>query len=365
MSNRKRYDSYRGRGESGGVLKAVIVILAVVLVLGIAALIFLQPYMIYSADGVRIELPPLPFFGGGSTPTPVPTPEPTPSQVIVTPAPTPEPTPTPEPDGLHAVVLDRAALEDGTAGSQVAAAGGNAALFDMKGDDGTLGYVSSLKLAKDIRASASQPGLNDAIQALNASELYTIARVSCFRDDKLPYYRNGLALRSESGNWKDLDRIRWSNPVKDGAREYVVGICVELAELGFDEILLDNAAYPTQGRLDRIKLGEENYTPGELHGPVEQFYAQVAEALEPYGVKLSIAATPRSVLEGADADSGQSTAVLAQYAGRVWLTLPEGEGPETYAAALEAAGLADGARALAVMGRAGERTGNWSVRPTT
>lgn len=363
MSNRKRYDSYRGRGESGGVLKAVIVILAVVLVLGIAALIFLQPYMIYSADGVRIELPPLPFFGGGSTPTPVPTPEPTPSQVIVTPAPTPEPTPTPEPDGLHAVVLDRAALEDGTAGSQVAAAGGNAALFDMKGDDGTLGYVSSLKLAKDIRASASQPGLNDAIQALNASELYTIARVSCFRDDKLPYYRNGLALRSESGNWKDLDRIRWSNPVKDGAREYVVNICVELAKLGFDEILLDNAAYPTQGRLDRIKLGEENYTPGSLHGPVERFYAQVAEALEPYGVKLSIAATAAAVAEGTDDVSGQSTAVLAQYADRVWLTLGEGETADAYLAALEAAGLADAKRDLVVMGRAGERDESWSAAP--
>ncbi len=357
MAYRNRYDSYRGRGGPGRVLKVVIVILLVVLVLGVAALLFLQPYMVYSADGVRIELPP---FFGGKDPEPVESSAPTPTIVIPSPTPTPTPTPTPEPDGLHAVELDRAALTAGNAAELVAAAGGNAALFDMKGDDGSLGYVSSLSLAKSIKASASEPGLNDAIRVLNETELYTIARVSCFRDDKLPYYRNGLALRSESGNWKDPERIRWSNPIKEGTRDYVTSVCVELAELGFDEILLDNAGYPTVGRLDRIQQGE-NFTPGSLNVPVEEFYAQVAQALEPYGVKLSIAATSTAVLEGSDANSGQNAAALAQYANRVWLTLGDGETAESYLAALESAGFTGGKQGCVWRGRTGEPAESWSI----
>lgn len=356
MAYRNRYNSYRGRGGPGRALKVVIVVLLVVLVLAVAALILLQPYMVYSADGVRIELP----FFGREDPEPVGSSTPAPAIVTPSPTPSPSPTPTPEPDGLHAVELDRAALTGGDAAEQVAAAGGNAALFDMKGDDGSLGYVSSLSLAKNIKASAAEPGLNDAIRALNETGLYTIARVSCFRDDKLPYYRNSLALRSESGNWKDQDRVRWSNPIKEGTREYVTSVCVELAELGFDEILLDNAGYPTVGRLDRIQQGED-YTPGSLNVPVEEFYAQVAEALEPYGVKLSIAATSAAVLEGDDAVSGQNAAALARYADRVWLTLEDGETTESYLAALEDAGFTGGKADCVWRGRTGEPAESWTV----
>ena len=70
-----------------------------------------------------------------------------------------------------------------------------------------------------------------------------------------------------------------------------------------------------------------------------------------------------AVAEGTDDVSGQSTAVLAQYADRVWLTLGEGETADAYLAALEAAGLADAKRDLVVMGRAGERDESWSAAP--
>ena len=59
------YGSYRGRSRLRTVLKMIIVLLAVILVLAVAALLFLQRYMVFSADGVRFELPFLQQDGGG------------------------------------------------------------------------------------------------------------------------------------------------------------------------------------------------------------------------------------------------------------------------------------------------------------
>lgn len=328
------YGSYRGRSRLRSFLKGVIILLLAVLLLAIAALIFLQRYMVFSDDGVRFELP----FFQNSSPAPTPTSDPGPSatpDLVVIVSPTPTQDLPPEEQVLHAVELPQQALYDGTAADLVASAGGNAAVFDMKRIDGSLGYVSALQLAKDVRASASDPALNSAIQALTSGELYTIARVSCFRDNALPYYRNDLALRSGGGNWKDDQRIRWSNPVHQEVRSYLTAVCVELAQLGFDEILLDNAAYPARGNTGNIKVGE-NYDPAALDDTVNAFYQEVAQALEEYDVTLSIA-TSAAVLDGTDSLSGQSSADLVRCAGRLWLL--EAQGDTDYTGALARAGL--------------------------
>ena len=86
---RNGYDSYRGRSRFRTVMKVLIGVLLVVLVLAVAALIWLEPYLGYPAGGIRINLP---FFRReqpeetGGAPVVVTTPE-----VIPTPAPTPEP----------------------------------------------------------------------------------------------------------------------------------------------------------------------------------------------------------------------------------------------------------------------------------
>lgn len=60
---RNGYDSYRGRSRFRTVMKVLIGVLLVVLVLAVAALIWLEPYLGYSAGGIRINLP----FSGGSS----------------------------------------------------------------------------------------------------------------------------------------------------------------------------------------------------------------------------------------------------------------------------------------------------------
>ena len=69
---------------------------------------------------------------------------------------------------------------------------------------------------------------------------------------------------------------------------------------------------------------------------VDQFYAEVSEALRGTGVKLSIA-TESAVLDGTGDQSGQTPALLGTYAERVYVTVPETA--DSYAAALQEAGM--------------------------
>ena len=278
MKRQYGYHAYRGRSAARSALKAVIAVLAALLVLGLAAAFFLQQYTVYSADGARVRLP-------WSDPDPAPvaeTPSPSPSEPLVVITPEPE-VQTP----IHAVTLPESALTDGTALQQVEAAGGNAALFDMKTDEGALAFTSAQPLAVETGVNAPEDR-NAAIQALNAQEgLYTVARVSCFRDNTVPRTHPELALRSAIGNWRD-DGYRWFSPAYPEVRSYVTGVCLELAGLGFDEILLDWACYPVSGDLSTILTGEA-YDPATLSQTLTEFYTQLRADLEAAypGVKLS------------------------------------------------------------------------------
>lgn len=339
MRNRYGYGSYRGRGGARAFLKILAIVLAAVLALLIAGYFFLQQFAVVTDSGIHYDIPFLRTRPPASTSGPPVVVETAPV-VTISPTPTPANTPEPVSPPLHAVSLPRSALLDGTAQALVDAAGGNAALFDMKADDGTLGYLSDLELAKTLRTSDANPAVNPAIQTLTGSGLYTVARVSCFKDNTAPYQNNTLAIKTNSGyNWRGPDDLRWTSPASDTVRQYLAGICVELARLGFDEILLDNAGYPTQGHLDYIKPGPA-YDKALFSTVVDDFYRQVEEALAPYpDVKLSIRTT-EAALDGSDRLSGQTAASLATWADRLWVAPAAKEGTD-YAALLTAAGWAD------------------------
>lgn len=312
----KGYGSYRGRSPVKRFLKILAIIIVVLIVLGAAAVIYLQQYLVVSGDGVRLELP---FFQPAESPAPNPTPPPD-QPVVITPEPTPMPEPEPEPETLplQPVPLPAEALYDGTAVSQIEAAGGDCALFDMKADSGALSYISTLDLAVTARLSADNPALNAAIRALNQTEnLYTVARVSCFKDHNITDYDRSLAIFTNSDyRWTDPEGIRWISPTNPDVRDYLTAICVELAELGFDEILLDNAGYPSQGNLNYIKKGEA-YDETRFSAVIDGFYAQVAAALEEYDVTLSAVTTPEA-LAGLDTLTGQTPDNLTRL-DRLWV----------------------------------------------
>lgn len=200
---------------------------------------------------------------------------------------------------------------DQLADAQTLADGYDGVILPMKTADGALGYVSALPLAADAGASSGDPDRNEALRALNDTPgLYTVAQVSCLRDSALVREEPGLSLHRVSGSpWLDESSQGWLDPAQPQVQSYLIGLCRELAQLGFDEILLTDCGFPTQGDLDSLRAVEEK------EETLETFCRQLQGALADTPVTLSVMGQRDSVT--ADPVSGQTTALLATF-GRVW-----------------------------------------------
>ena len=311
---RNGYDPYHGRSRGRTALKVLIGVLLVLLVLSVAALFFLEPYIHYSADGVRLDLP---FFGGGETQS-----DPSVSTVpiqVVTPQPTPSATPEPEAD-YRGVMLPVSALSDGTALTHAEAAGATTVLFEMKSVDGTLAFETQTALG----VGRDTDGANEAISGFAAGELETAAWLSCFRDNALPRADRSLSIHSSGGNWWDDQQVRWCSPMSERMRSYITDLCRELAELGFDELVLDNCSFPNRGTTSAI-LSDDNYDPAALTKTMETFFQELDTSLTDYpDIQVSVV-TSLTVLNGGSDGSGLTLALLKEYADRVFVEVPEGE----------------------------------------
>lgn len=200
---------------------------------------------------------------------------------------------------------------DQLADAQTLADGYDGVILPMKTADGALGYVSALPLAADAGASSGDSDRNEVLRALNDTPgLYTVAQVSCLRDSALVREEPGLSLHRVSGSpWLDESRQGWLDPAQPQVQSYLIGLCRELAQLGFDEILLTDCGFPTQGDLDSLRAVEEK------EETLETFCRQLQGALADTPVTLSVMGQRDSVT--ADPVSGQTTALLATF-GRVW-----------------------------------------------
>ena len=335
------YSEYRGRG--GGRVRTVLLFIIALLAVLLAA--FAAFYALvdleYTESGVIIHWPwaqesasaPPPI---ASDPIQVDT---GPVDVTVEPSLPPEPTPTPKPqyEVIGAVTVTAAQLRNGSAAQAVAAAGGTALVVEMKNMNGKLAWQSQAPLAAQLGASAADNSAAQAVQTLSqTTDLYLVARVQCFRDPILARNRIG-SLMTRGGNvWHDYQGLGWSSPASQQAVDYLSALCLELADMGFDEILLDSAGYPNSGEVNVLATSDNR--PEDLTVPVSAFLERLSGELAEKNVRLSVS-TDEGLLPGAAVFSGLTADVLAGHAGRVWLSGQAGS--QQYAALLTAAGWED------------------------
>ena len=211
----RRYSSYRGRATATDKLRITAIILFILVLLASAALMYGQRYIVYTDDGLRVDLPFLqreeaqkPEEDLGEVKVVVEPEKSTPD--------TPEVPAVQEQEPLRAIELSLDAVADGTALEQARAQGANAIILQMKDDFGQLGFYSDQTLVSQVGANVQAQAINDAIQALAQEDIILIARMSCFRDHRLA---DDLAYAIETNpgrRWFDLGSVRWSNPAKEG-----------------------------------------------------------------------------------------------------------------------------------------------------
>ncbi|USF27835.1 hypothetical protein N510_002792 [Firmicutes bacterium ASF500] len=319
-SSNRDVGGYRGRRTVTDVLKMIAIVLVVLVVLAVAGVVYLQRYMVYTDEGVKLELPPFLQMLRGEKEPAASVPEPGDLSIDIQPAgsgsQSQEPEPVQKEPAGFALTLPVSAVADGSAAGRLAEAGADMLILEMKDQEGQLAWLSGRAEASRSKVNGTQE-ITDALRQWNAGDVYTIARVCCFRDNTAPYYHNPLALRSGNGNWKDELGLRWLSPSDEKAQAYIVGLCGELAELGFDEIVLEHYAFPVQGKLDRISKGRPAGAE-ERTAQVTALLTQVQQAAAPYGTKISLR-VERDTLTGGENDSGITASLVEQYAGRVWM----------------------------------------------
>lgn len=320
MSRANRdFGGYRGRRTITDILTFIAVVLAAIVVLVLAGLFFAQRYIVYTDEGPKLELPPfLQMFRreekdpGASASVPDPG-----SVSVVIDADgslTGEPQPQQSPG--HGLELALGEVTGGTAAAKLEEAGAQALILQVKDQSGQLAWHSELFTADWAEVNAPQTN-NDALKQWNEGEVYTVARVCCFRDDSVPYSMNKLALRKGNYNWRDELGLRWLSPAQDDAQAYIAGLCGELAGLGFDEIVLEQFFFPVQGNVAGINRGD-SYDSSRFTAELEQLLTQVQTAAEPYGTKISLRVEEDALTGEGPALSGVTAQLLEQYAYRVW-----------------------------------------------
>lgn len=294
-SGTRGYSSYRGRGRKGKVFLAVLLILIILAAVGF---IVAREHMIYDAEG-NLHFP-WPWTDETTMDEP---PAEVPDEDIVF----QEPTPDTKQDALTALI-QAVQLGDDPAEWETALTGDyNAFAVTMKASGGMLCYpfetvVSGRKLSEHGEE------VREALPTLLRDErYYSIARLSCLRDGGAARENpTAMGLENTGGYiFYDGGNENWLDPGKEETVGYLTALVKECADLGFDEILLTDLAYPTEGKLDKIA-----YTLPD--GAVEGDHAEVLGSLLhtlrevlPAGVKLSMEISEAALEnDGVDADAG-------------------------------------------------------------
>lgn len=143
----------------------------------------------------------------------------------------------------------------------------NAMVIDVKNDEGNVTFkLTNEEILQDIpvldQIVQMQAGvryirdIQALMQEVKDHDIYTIARIVCFKDPHLAAAQPELALRKPDGKpVTDANGLAWVNPYKQEVWEYLTELAEMAADLGFDEIQYDYVRFPVGSDADAADYG--------------------------------------------------------------------------------------------------------------
>lgn len=200
------------------------------------------------------------------------------------------------------------------------AAGLNLAVLHAKDPLGRLFWKSHNTTAKNMGAPVLNPPLETAIRTLKQKGIWTAAKVDVFQDSLLVtnHPEMGVVDTETEELWKDNKGLHWANPYDIRVWEYTIALCLELIEIGIDEIQFDYIRFPSDGDLTRIEypIVIDGISREECIG---KFLAYANSRLKPAGAVISVDIFGMTAWKTKDFGVGQ---VLKQIAPHVDVVCP-------------------------------------------
>ncbi len=237
-----RIFSYRNKTRLKSGLVVLLVLAAALLLLVSGIFIYLQRFIVYSADGVHLDFSSRPDAPDSTSP------EPDGQNWVLENASGPnsvnleiqDNVPSPGRTQLTGVYITTAMLSDPAAVEEILFQEEcpKTVLMDMKSIFGNFYYATSFPGA--TTASVDLEAVASIVSQLKRSGVYLIARIPAFSDNTFALANQDCGLALSSGAlWMDSNGCYWLNPADDLVVYYLESIAKELDALGFDEVVFD------------------------------------------------------------------------------------------------------------------------------
>ncbi len=164
----------------------------------------------------------------------------------------------------------------------------NAVVIDVKNDEGNITYQMDLQSAQEMGACINYISDMEGLMAeLKEHNIYTIARIVCFKDPYLAEHNPQLALKKADGsNLTDAYGLTWVNPYKEEVWEYLTDVALAAADMGFDEIQYDYVRFPIGNEAETADYGVDIQSyPREQ--AIMNFLDYAAERLHEKGIPVT------------------------------------------------------------------------------
>ena len=171
------------------------------------------------------------------------------------------------------------------------AVGINTIVFDVKDITGTVTYYSSTPMAQEFNTheKRSIDDIEKVIRTLKSQGIYVIARIALFQDillyEKNPKY--AIHSKSTGGLWYSGCKEKWLDPTNREVQDYNIGLAIEMAEKGVDEVQFDYVRFPTGGNTEDAIFA---YSFGKMsrEAAIEHFLARARAELNKRNTNLSV-----------------------------------------------------------------------------
>lgn len=165
----------------------------------------------------------------------------------------------------------------------------NMAVLHAKDPEGRLFWSSVNPIAINIGAPAHNGSLEKAIHILKQKGIWTVAKLDVFQDSLLVTNHPEMGVKdSKTGElWADRKGLHWANPYDRRVWEYTIELCLELIDIGIDEIQFDYVRFPSDGDLSAIEypIILEGTSQAECIG---RFLAYANSQLKPLDTTISV-----------------------------------------------------------------------------
>ena len=129
--------------------------------------------------------------------------------------------------------------------------------------------------------------------------------------------RNAVsALHTTDGDTYTDGNGGWIDPTSSEMRSYVIDLGTELADMGFDEILLTNVMHPSVSA-DQFKYVDEN-AGEDATSIINSYILSVARSISSKGVKVSAVGTRDAISDPTGTMTGQDIKMFTNVCDRIY-----------------------------------------------